>query len=218
MGWLEYIIAFLVFMLSHSIPVRPTIKARITAKIGVGGFLWLYSLLSVGVLYWLIMAAGRAPFVQIWPYAPWQNHLPLAGMLGVTLLLSLSIARPNPFSFGGAKDAEYDPARAGITWLHRHPLLLALAIWAGVHLLPNGNLAHVILFVVLGGFALFGMRIIDRRKRQIWGDATHREMLAKRRPRPHSLPAFIARLALGGALYGALLWAHPWLFGVDPLF
>jgi hypothetical protein len=63
-------------------------------------------------------------------WAPWQYHVVLVVMLPVCLILSLAIARPNPFSFGGARNETFDPARPGIVRLNRHPLLLALALWS----------------------------------------------------------------------------------------
>ena len=80
------------------------------------------------------------------------------GMFAVCLILALSIARPNPFSFGGAQNARFDPARPGIVRWVRHPILLSLALWAGLHLLPNGDLSHVILFGVLGALPLPDVR------------------------------------------------------------
>jgi len=42
-------------------------------------------------------------------------------------------------------------------------VLLALAFWAGLHLLANGDPAPVLLFGVLGGFAIAGRGLVDRR-------------------------------------------------------
>ena len=98
---------------------------------------------------------------------------------------------------------------------------MALAVWALAHLLPNGDLAHVILFGVFAGFAFVGMPLITRRKKRElgqkwhdWGAALKAATLA---PRPVSWPGAMARLAFGIGLYAALLAVHPWLFGVDPL-
>ncbi|MEI4263706.1 NnrU family protein [Roseovarius sp. D0-M9] len=97
MGWLEVSVAYAVFFLSHSIPVRPPIRHWLQKRLGRFGFTLAYSALSLGVLAWLIGAAGRAPYVQAWGWASWQAYAPLAVMLPVCLILALSIARPNPF-------------------------------------------------------------------------------------------------------------------------
>jgi len=217
--WAEYALAFAAFFLTHSLPVRPPVRPWLVARLGHAGFGLGYSELSLGVLAWLIGAAGRAPYLPLWPWAAWQTHVVLAVMLPVCLILALAVARPNPFSFGGAGNDRFDPARPGIVRLTRHPLLLALALWAGAHLLANGDLAHALLFGTFAGFALLGMRLIDRRKRRETGAAWARLEAARCRGplRPASWPGVALRLGLGGVLYAALVWVHPWLFGVSPL-
>ena len=138
----------------------------------------------------------------------------------VCLILALSIGRPNPFSFGGARNDQFDPARPGIVRLSRHPLLAALALWAAAHVVPNGDLAHVILFGTFAAFALLGGRLIDRRKRREMGPEWQRmHDRVVDAPLLSASPSggTLLRLVAGTALYGALLWAHPFLFGVSPL-
>lgn len=220
MGWFEFALAYVVFFLSHSLPVRPPLRPRLQARLSASGFTLAYSALSLAVLSWLIGAAGRAPHVILWDWAPWQVHVPLTVMGPVCLILALAIARPNPFSFGGARNDQFDPARPGIVRLSRHPLLLALALWAAAHVVPNGDLAHVILFGTFAAFALLGGRLIDRRKRREMGPEWQRmhDRVADA-PLLSASPSggTLLRLAAGIALYGALLWAHPFLFGVSPL-
>jgi uncharacterized membrane protein len=220
MGWFEFALAYVVFFLSHSLPVRPPLRPWLQTRLGPVGFTLVYSALSLAVLAWLIAAAGRAPYVALWDWAPWQVHVPLTVMGPVCLILALSIGRPNPFSFGGARNDQFDPARPGIVRLLRHPLLLALALWAAAHVVPNGDLAHVILFGTFTVFAVLGGRMIDRRKRGKMGPEWQRM-----RDRVVDAPLFagslsggtLLRLAAGIALYGALIWAHPFLFGLSPL-
>ncbi|WP_397541944.1 NnrU family protein [Roseovarius salis] len=219
MNWTEFILAFATFFLTHSLPIRPPLRPWLVARLGAAGFTLAYSVLSVTVLGWVIVAAGRAPYVPVWSYAPWQNHVPLAAMAGVFVLLALAAGRPNPFSFGGPGAARFDPARPGIVRITRHPLLLALALWALAHLVPNGDLAHVITFGVFGGFALLGMPLVTRRKKRELGprwaalDAATRAAA----PVPSSWAGAGLRLITAAALYVGLLAAHPLLFGVSPL-
>lgn len=222
MGWFEYTLAFSAFFLSHSVPLRPAVKEALVARLGRRGFGLAYSALSLGVLYWLIVAAGRAPHVPLWGWAAWQAPVTLAAMLGVCLLVALALGRPNPFSFGGREGARFDPARAGLIRYTRHPLLWALALWALAHLLPNGDLAHVLLFGLFAGFALLGQWIVDRRRKRLLGADWARLDAARRAaplwpPRPASWPAALARLALGLAAFAALVALHPLVIGVSPL-
>lgn len=220
MGWVEFILAFTVFFLSHGVPVRPPMRPWLEARLGARGFTLAYSALSLGVLAWLIGAAGRAPFVPLWDWAPWQAHLVLAAMLPVCVIIALTLGRPNPFSFGGARNDTFDPDRPGIVRVTRHPLLLALAIWAGAHLFPNGDLAHVILFGTFAAFALLGGRLVDRRARRTLGSQWS-PLLQKSRQTPvfraFPLGESLLRLGLGVVLYLILIGVHPWLFGISPL-
>lgn len=219
MGWNEFAFAFAAFFLTHSIPIRPPLRPWAVARLGHAGFGIAYSALSLGVLAWLIAAAGRAPYVPLWDWAPWQNHVVLAVMLPVCVILSLAIARPNPFSFGGAQNDRFDPASPGIVRLTRHPLLLALGIWSAAHILPNGDLAHVILFGTFAGFAMLGGRLVDRRRQREMGQRWH-DLRAALSECPASLSLTadtVLRLAAGLMLYAGLIWLHPLVIGVDPL-
>jgi uncharacterized membrane protein len=215
MDWLEFTAAFMAFFLTHSVPLRPAVRPHLQRALGQRGFTLAYSALSLAVLAWLIAAAGRAPFVPMWNWGPWQHFVPLVVMLPVCLILSLAVAWPNPFSFGGARNETFDPARPGIVRLHRHPLLLALTLWAAAHAVPNGDLAHVILFGTFTGFALLGQRLIDRRKQRELGKDW--DVLAARVKAAAPLPLPLLRLVAGLALYLLLISAHPVLFGVSPL-
>lgn len=214
--WGEFLAAFAVFFLSHSIPVRPKVKSHITAKTGALGFTLLYSILSIAVLTWIIIAAGRAPFVEIWAWAPWQNHVPLTGMLLATVIVTIVFGQPNPLSFGGWNNERFNPEHPGLIGWIRHPLLIALLIWSIAHMVPNGNLAHVIVFGLFAGFSLLGMWIIDRRSKRILGlENWHR--LSNTRRRLSITRRGITRILIGVLIYLAILYSHEWVIGVTPL-
>lgn len=217
MGWAEFIAAFVVFFLSHTIPVRPSVRAALVQKLGSHGYTLAYSLLSLTALAWLIGAAARAPYVPLWSWVPWQNIVVLVVMAIVCVLLAGAVARPNPFSFGGSRNDQFDPGNPGIVRFSRHPLLLALALWAFAHVLPNGDLAHVILFAIFGGFAVLGQRIIDRRKPRQMGEAWG-QMWAQTCQAPHKTAAMSPVRGIAAlVLYIGLIWLHPLVFGVSPL-
>lgn len=222
MSWAAFAAIFAAFFLTHSIPLRPAIKGALVTHIGARGFGLIYSALSLAMLVLLIHAAGRAPYVELWPQLPWQRHAVHLGMLAVCLILALSLGRPNPMSFGGSRNDRFDPTRPGMVRFMRHPVLVALALWAGLHLVPNGNLAHVLLFGVLGGFALAGGHLIDRRKRREMGEETWHALRARIAQAPlfAGMPdpiALILRIALGIAAFAVLLALHPVVIGVSAL-
>ena len=227
-GWGEYLVAFGVFVLAHALPARPAIRGRFVGLVGERAYLWAYSVVSLGLLYWLILAAGRAPVVVLWGTAPWQLWIPNLVMPLAVLLAAGGIGVANPFSFGGDSKAAFDPKRPGTTAVSRHPLLLAIALWAAAHLLPNGTLAHVLLFGPFAGLAVFGMVMLDRRRRRQWGEARFAALArntsfwpaeawlsGRVRPSLDILP--LPRLAIAAVSYLAILTLHPLLFGVSPM-
>lgn len=221
MGWLEFVVAFTIFFATHSVPVSPRVRPRLVALAGRRVFAIGYSLLSLAMLMWVISAAARAPRVGLWDWAPWQNLVPLGGMALAFLLAALAVGRPNPFSFGGGRDEQFDPENPGLAGWVRHPLLAALGIWALSHVVPNGDLAHVVLFSIFAIFAFAGMGIVDRKKKREMGAGAWRTRLdaVRRKKRGLGMSGGQAalRISIAAVLYVSTLLGHPALFGVSPL-
>ena len=224
---IEFLTALGVFLLSHTIPARSSLRQRLTAAMGERWYLLLYSMLSIALLVWLISAALRAPFVPLWNLAPWQYGVPIALMLPASMLLMGGLFAPNPLSISLSR-ASFDPARPGLVGITRHPLPWAFALWSFAHLFPNGDLVSVILFGGLTLFSLAGMELLDRRKRQAIGDnwpglaaqtsiIPFAALATGRASACWSTGALLKTIAGGVALYLVLIRLHPILIGVDPL-
>lgn len=98
-------------------------------------------------------------------------------------------------------------------------MLWGLALWAGGHIPPNGDVASLILFGPLLILALAGPALMERKRRRTLGAAEWARLAA-----PTSRPATvrlsevgIGRLAGGVALYVVLILLHPYVIGIDPL-
>lgn len=218
--WTGFGLAWVFFFLTHTLPIRPPLRTLLVRRLGPRVFTTLYSGLSLLVLIWLVIEAGRAPFVMVWPWYPWQNAVAIVVMFPVCVLLCLAIGRPNPFSFGGARNSTFNPAQPGIVRLTRHPLLVALALWAGTHAMANGDLAHVLLF---GGFALFalaGRRVIDRRRQREMGERWY-ILISEVQKSPCWSTDWSGqdawRMLAALVLYLSMLCLHPLVIGVAPL-
>lgn len=226
MGWVEFALALIVFMGSHRIPAALGVKGALIGALGPRGYTVAFSIASLFLLWWVIEAAGRAPFVPLWDQQTWHRWavniaMPLAVALG-----TFGVAAPNPFAFEG-RASGFDPARPGIAAITRQPLLWALAIWSGAHLLANGDLAHVILFGLFLVFSIAGMAIVERRRARIAGPAEWARLTARTgllpfaallngRWRPRGLPP-LARLVLAVILWAGLWHLHVPVIGVSPL-
>ena len=218
-GWFNYIAAFAVFFASHMVLVRPPVRPWLVALLTPRGFTLAYSVLSVVILWWLIEAAKNAPYVALWSWAPWQNWVPILMMVPVCLILSFGLGRPNPLSFGGWKNADFDPQHPGLLKWIRHPVLAALFLWSAAHLVPNGDLAHVLLFGSFALFSLLGMVLIDKRRQRELGSSWHTLVAAVGRARPLRTGLYsesVVRLVAGLMAYLGLAALHPWFAGIAP--
>lgn len=213
----QLVLAVAVFLASHSLTNRPTFRARAEAALGGSrGFTIAYSLVSLLLLAWMIAAYVAAPMVLLWGQAPWMRWVPPLVMPVACVLAVAGLTTPNPFSIGPGGRG-FDPARPGILRLTRHPVLVAAGLWAGAHVIPNGDVAALILFAPLLLLALAGPRMLDRKRRRTMG-FEHWSRLAAI---PFDAVAMVRetgwkRIAGGLALYVALLHLHQPVIGASP--
>lgn len=225
--WAEFILALVAFFASHAVPSWPGLRKRLVGLLGEKGYLVAYSILSIVLLGWIVVAAGRAPYVELWPFEPWQKHVPMTVMPFVCLLLVYGLTSANPLSLG-RKDLAFDPERPGIAGVVRHPVMWAALLWALGHIVPNGDLAHVIIFGLFALLALGGMMMFDRRGKRRLGAAEWAKLSAatsnipflamtRRRLPPRPGLADLWRVLAAIALFCAFLWLHPYVIGVDAM-
>ncbi len=222
-GWTGFALAWAAFLAAHVVPMLPPVRARLVAALGRRGYFAAFGGLSVLLLWLLIRAANAAPLVVLAPQLPWQRWLVNLAMPPAILLAAYGVAMPNPFGLG-RKGAGFDPERPGILGVTRHPLMWALAIWAGAHLLANPDLAHAILFGAMLAYAARGIARAEARARAdgtlaalgartgLWPLAA---LIAGRwhpRGRPSPRPFLWALLA-----WAAILALHPPVIGASPL-
>ncbi|MCF8505224.1 MAG: NnrU family protein [Caulobacter sp.] len=217
------------FVLLHLLVSGTALRGVIVKAVGEGAFMGLFSLASIAGLVWLGMAYGeaRGAGALYWDLGPGAKHGAMALVLLGFLLLVPGILTPNPTGVKqeGALDKP-DPAK-GILRLTRHPFLWGVAIWALAHLLVNGDAPSVILFGALLALALSGGASIDAKRGKALGPK-YAAFVAQTSNVPFA--AILAgkqklslgeigwwRLLLAVVIYAALLWGHPFLFGVNPL-
>ena len=208
--------AFLATHFVTSTPLRPVL----VRTLGEWPYRALYSLIALITLVWMIRAYGQAPREPLWQGL---RLMPLLVTPLAFVLLACGYWR-NPTMVGADKLLRSaDPAR-GIIRVTRHPLMWAIMLWAGAHLLARGELRSVVFF---GGFlalAGIGTLLMDHRKSANPDWARFAALtsnlpllaIAQGRNRLDWREIGWQRPLIGLALFAALFYAHPWLFGARP--
>lgn len=215
----ELVLAVALFLASHRLTNRPGFRAWAEARLGGRrGFTIAYSIVSLLLLAWMIAATRDAPMVMLWGQQPWMRWLPPLVMPLACILAVAGLATPNPFSIGPGATG-YDPARPGILRLTRHPVLWAAALWAGAHIVPNGDVAALVLFGPMLALALAGPMLLDRKRRESLGfeQWTRLAALTGRPDMAMVRETGWGRILGGLALYAALLALHLPVIGAWPL-
>lgn len=192
MVWL--LLGLVLFLGVHSLSIVSVgTRDAWVRRLGENAFKGLYSLLAAAGLALIIWGYGQARQDPVVLYAMPGGFRHLAALLMLPVFVLLLAA--------------YLPGR--IKTAAKHPMLLAVKLWALSHLLAQsvtgGTLADVCLF---GGFLVWA--VADR--------------VSLKRRTARVVPALPASglndaiALLGGlALYALFVfWAHAWLFGVRP--
>ncbi len=220
------------FVLIHIGVSASGLRTHIVTRIGLGPYRGLFSLASLALLLLLIHGYGvmRAePFdplnQNVWLPPDWLRW-PGIAFAGFGLALGAAgVLTPGPtfVGFENKSLAQAEPAR-GVLRITRHPFLWGVALWAGGHLMVNGERWALMLFGALGLMVVLGARSIDRK-----GRARDPEAWARFEQVTSNVPfAAIAqgrnRLALGEMGWRVLVGvgvalivalAHQLLFGVS---
>jgi uncharacterized membrane protein len=189
MGLAILVVGLVAFLAPHTLTALRGPRQQLVNRIGLGPYKGLYALVSliglvlIGYGFGLYRATG---WVELWSPPAWTRHVAVALMW----LASIAVV------------AAY--ARGNIYRRLKHPMLVGVKLWALAHLIANGDLGSVILFVAVLAWAVFD-RISLKRRRD-----------AGAPPIPVGGPRNdLIAVAVGTILYVALgLWFHPWVVGV----
>jgi len=187
-------LGLVIFLGTHSLRAyAPDFRGQMVRALGDGPFRALYSLVAlVGLVLIVIGYDAARPGVWVLYYSPmWLKGI--AGFLMIFAFASLAVSL---LPAGRLKP------------MLRHPMLLAVKIWAFAHILANGDLASLLLFLAFLGWAVAD-RISFRR----------REAAGKVKPvAPGPMSNDVIAIAISLVVYVLFVWKlHYWLIGVQPM-
>lgn len=192
------ILGLVLFLGTHALSMARGPRAGLIGRFGEGGFKIGYTLLSLVGLVLVSIGFGQyraSGYIPVWNPPVFTRHLALVLMLPVFVLLF----------------AAYLPGK--IRARTKHPMLLAVKIWATAHLLANGDLGSILLF---GAFLAWAVAARISAKRRALAPGA----VAAQHGGPVAAPAGgrndLIALGLGLALWFAFArWLHPLLIGVS---
>lgn len=179
----------LAFIGVHLVTTQREMRAGLIARFGEGGYKGLYSAVAAIGLVLIVLGYPRAQIAanpQLWNPPAWGRHVNMLLMLPVFPLLFASNL----------------PGR--ISAAVRHPMITAVKLWALAHLLVRGDLASMLLF---GG--LLGWAVVDRisvKRREAAGIVT-----IKSGPVSNDVIALVGGLIVHAVFFK---WGHATLIGV----
>lgn len=189
------ILGLLMFLGVHSVRIfaegwRTATLARVGEKAWKGGYT-LLSLVGFALIVWGYGQARLSP-VALWVPMVWTRHLAALLMLVSFILLAAAYVPKNGF-------------KAAV----KHPMVLAVKVWAAAHLLANHTLADALLFGAFLLWAVLDFRAARQRDRAAPAGAA---------ASPVGTPAGTVAAVVAGGLGWAVLafGGHLALIGVRP--
>jgi uncharacterized membrane protein len=180
------ILGLALFLAAHLLPTFPSAYQRLRDQMGVAAFTGTFALMSLAGLVLAGVGMAQAPTVEVWVPNEFTKSLAPGLMLPAFVLLALAYVQSN------------------INRFLRHPMLLAVLLWAVAHLLANGDVASMILFGSLGVYSIVAMISANRRG-------------AKKATEYNSVLGDLIGAGVGVGLYALFVFLHPYLFGVPAL-
>jgi uncharacterized membrane protein len=186
---LTLVVGIVVFLGVHTLATRRETRAALIDRFGEGPYKGLFSLAAlVGfvLIAWGFSRYRSNDWIQVWTPPIWARHITIS-LMWLTFV-ALACMNPAPGRIRG--------------WL-RHPMLVAIKIWALAHLIANGDLGGMLLFGSFLAWAVYDRIAVKRR-----GDLGA--------PRVASFTSADGVALVAGTLgFVAMIFLHPYLIGVS---
>ena len=172
----------------HFIPsLAPAWRAQRVEKMGLGPWKGLFSVLIVTSLVLIVLGWRGTPPEILYLPPTWGRHAAMTLMV-IALLLFFAGRLPT-----------------NLKRVLRHPQLTGVTLWALAHLLANGEVRSLVLFIGIGAWALLEMVAVNRRVGP-W---------VRPQPVPAVRDVVLASVAL--MIYGLLFYLHKYIAGISLL-
>ncbi len=142
------LLGLLIFLGVHVLTSRRALRASLVGQLGESGYKGFFSLLATSGL--LLTAYGFALWRAAGPTELWY---PPVAMRHIALLLMVFASI--------AIVASFVPSH--IRTKLKHPMLVGVKIWALAHLLANGDVASITLFIAVLAWAVYDRISLKRR-------------------------------------------------------
>jgi uncharacterized membrane protein len=173
----------MIFFGIHLVPISP-LKNILINRLGENKYKGSFSLIALVGLLIIIYGFGRVDFHPVWDPLPYSREIALALMpISMVLLAAANI-------------------QTNIKRFIKHPMLIGILIWSFVHLIANGDLRSIILFVSFGVYALID--IIFSKK-----------VLMTNNTANYSLTKDIIVVIIGMLVYAIIVYFHQYIAGVE---
>jgi len=137
----------LLFCLTHLIPsVIPGIKTGLVARLDENRYKGLFSLALLISIVCIVFGWRSAAVTYVYQTDPALKHLAL-GLIVIAFLLMVAASR-----------------QTRLKRIIRHPQLTGVLLWAGAHLLLNGDNRSLVFFGTLAAWSLIEIVTINRRE------------------------------------------------------
>jgi uncharacterized membrane protein len=141
------VLGLVVFIGCHIVTRMQDMRAGLIKKWGESTYRAIYSVVAVSGLVLIIygfVSYRASGMIPVWNTPRWMPHLVIPLMWVSFILLA----------------AAYLPGK--IKAKAKHPMLLAVKIWAFTHLLANGDLGSILLFGAFLGWAVYARIALKR--------------------------------------------------------
>ena len=182
------IIGVLLWSFAHlTKAIVPAIRQRLIDKLGSGPYRGVFTLVILASLALIVIGWRSTPEEYLYVLPAWSRSI------GFVLMFVA-------FALMGA--THYATM---IKRIIRHPMLMGIFVWSVSHLLTNGTTRALILFGVLGIWALIEMPLINAREG------------ARTLPEAPGFSGELKGLFITAIIFAVVMFLHPYFTGVPLL-